>query len=395
MRAKMKNLVLILVAVMGFVFCCAGESYAGNKITVKVTNPIKKSRNSETVSLNLKTLGAFGKTKPAVYSSKLKKFIPCQVIDDNNDGAGEELIFQSDFGAKESQLFEIIEANGTEQIKPEYCAVANYVPQRKDDFAWENDKIAFRMYGQELQRTELTSSGIDVWVKKVKYPVMIGLYAKGHDYYHSDNPMGIDFFDVGPTLGCGGLGVWFDGKLYRSENYYEWKIIANGPIRTIFELSYKPWQFGEKNVGETKRISLDLGSNFNRIESQFDADINNATLAVGIVKCKRGGHETFAKDKSWLSYWQNAHPKFGTIGCGVILPKDSARNESADEKNNNLLLAKPSGFRSITYYAGAGWSKSAEFDSEKKWTAFVEKTARLIENPLKVKVLPVAAKSKK
>ncbi|MGB8226518.1 MAG: DUF4861 domain-containing protein [Sedimentisphaerales bacterium] len=384
----MKNLVLILIVVLGLVFCWAGESWAGEKITVKVTNPIKESRNSETISLDLKALGAFEKTKPAVYSDKLKMIIPCQVIDDDNDGTGEELIFQSDFGAKETQLFEITEANIANQIEPKYCAVANYVPQRKDDFAWENDKIAFRMYGQELQRTELTSSGIDIWVKKVGKPVMIDLYAKGHDYFHSDNPMGIDFFDIGPTLGCGGLGVWFDGKLYRSENYNEWKIIANGPIRAIFELTYKPWQFGDRKVGETKRISLDLGSNFNRIESRFDADVNDVTLAVGIVKCeKRGGHEIFAKDKRWLSYWQNIHPKFGTIGCGVILPKDAARNESVDESKNYLLLAKPNGFRSITYYAGAGWSKSAQFDSEAKWTAFVEKTARLIENPVKIKVV--------
>jgi hypothetical protein len=391
----MKNLVSVLIVALGFVFCCVETSCAGEKITVKVTNPIGENRSSETISLDLKTLGAFEKVKPEVYSKKQQKFIPCQVIDDNNDWTGDELIFQSDFKAGETQIFEITEANVANQVEMQYSAVANYVPQRKDDFAWENDKIAFRMYGQELQRTELTSSGIDVWVKKVKYPIMIDLYAKGHDYLHSDNLMGIDFFDIGPTLGCGGLGVWFDGKLYRSENYNEWKIIANGPIRAIFELTYKPWQFGKKKVGETKRISLDLGSNFNRIESRFGADVNDVIFAAGIVKCKRGGHEIFAKDKRWLSYWQNIHPKFGTIGCGVILPKSAAINGSVDEKNNYLLLAKPNGFRSITYYAGAGWSKSAEFDSEKKWTAFVKKTARLIENPLKVKVLPVEAKSKK
>ncbi len=383
----MKNLVLILIVMLGFVFCCEGESFAENKITVKVVNPIKEGRSCETVSLDLKTLAAFEKVKPAVYSDKQQKFIPCHVIDDNNDGAGDELIFQSDFNAGEAQMFEITEANGTNQVEAQYSAAAYYVPQRKDDFAWENDKIAFRMYGQELQRTELTSSGIDVWVKKVQYPVMMDLYAKGHDYFHLDNPEAIDFFNIGPTLGCGGLGVWFDGKLYRSENYYQWKIIANGPIRAIFELTYKPWQCGEKKIGETKRISLDLGSNFNRIESRFDADVKDVTFAVGIVKCERGGHPTYAKDKRWLSYWQDIHPKFGTLGCGVILPKNAARNKSVDEEKNELLLAKANGLRSITYYAGAGWSKSEEFENEKKWTAFVEKTARLIENPLKVKVV--------
>jgi hypothetical protein len=241
------------------------------------------------------------------------------------------------------------------------------------------------MYGQELQRTELTSSGIDVWVKKVEKPAMLYLYGKGHNYFHSDNPLAIDFYNIGPTLGCGGLGVWFDGKLLRSENYYEWKIIANGPIRAIFELSYKPWQFGDKKVGEVKRISLDAGSNFNHIESRFATDVKNVTLAVGITKTERGGKATYAKNKDRLVYWENPHPKFGIIGCGVILPKGAARGESAEDGDNYLLLAKPNGLRSISYYAGAGWSKKAEFDSEEKWIAFVEKTARLIGNPLVVK----------
>ena len=30
----------------------------------------------------------------------------------------------------------------------------DYVPERKDDFAWENDKIAFRAYGKALRKTK-------------------------------------------------------------------------------------------------------------------------------------------------------------------------------------------------------------------------------------------------
>lgn len=146
------------------------------------------------------------------------------------------------------------------------------------------------MYGPELQRTELTSSGIDVWVKKVKYPVMEKLYSQGYNYYHRDNGEGFDFYTVGSSLGCGGLGAWQDNKIYRSENFVSWKIIANGPIRSVFELTYKPWQFGAKTSGEKKRISLDLGSNFNRIESYLDSDVNDVVPVVGIVKSADGDY---------------------------------------------------------------------------------------------------------
>jgi hypothetical protein len=377
---------LMIFAMLGF-FCLAQESGAADKITVKVSNTLDESRISETISLEMKKLARFEKDRLAVYSDNLKKFIPYQLIDENGDGVNDELIFQSDFDAKQTQVFEIVEANATNQIKQEYGARAYYIKQRKDDFAWENDKIAFRMYGQELQRTELTSSGIDVWVKKVQDPVMLYLYGKGHDYFHADNPLGIDFYNIGPTLGCGGLGVWFDGKLYRSENYYEWKIIANGPIRAIFELKYKPWDMGGgKKIGEVKRISLDAGANFNRIESRFDGDVKKMTLAVGVTKIERNRKATYNKDKSVLCTWEDADKRFGIIGCGVILPKEAAVNKSAEDEGNYMLLAKANNKNSISYYAGAGWDRKPEFRNKERWKAFVEKKARLIVNPLKVEI---------
>lgn len=351
---------------------------------VKVSNPISESRTSETICVDLKLAPVM--IHPFVFSETLKKEIPFQFIDDNNDGKNDQLIFQADFEPNQVQRFRVLDADEFEQPMPEFKAAAYYVPQRKDDFAWENDKIAFRMYGQELQRTELTTSGIDVWCKSVKEPVVLKMYEKGHDYYHSDNGELTDFFTVGETLGCGGIGVWSDKKLYRSQNYYQWKIIANGPIRTIFELTYKSWQAGKKTVGETKRITLDLGSNFNRIESRFAADVNDVNFAVGIVKCERGGTLEVAGDKDWLAYWQKSDEKLGSIACGLIVMKTYSANEFVDEEKNNMLLAKADKNNAVVYYAGAAWSRTPEFDSREKWNSFVEKTAKLIQNPLKVEL---------
>jgi hypothetical protein len=380
-RIKVTLVVCVLIV---FSFIAAGGETVG--IKVKVTNPLDENRDRETVSVDLKT-SPCQIQHPTVYSEQLEKFILCQAIDNDGDGKNDELIFQADFGPGQVQVFNISETNSVPEVNVVERTNAMFVPQRKDDFAWENDKIAFRVYGPELQRTELNSSGIDVWVKRVKYPIMEKMYSKGHDYYHSDNGEASDFYSVGESLGCGGLGAWHDNKLYRSENFTGWKIIANGPIRSVFELSYKPWQVSDKPSGEIKRISLDLGSNFNRIESRFDADVNNPVLAVGIVKSANGGKAEFGPDKTWLSYWQNADGGNGSIGCAVILPADAARNESVTADNHNLLLARLNDSGSIVYYAGACWSKTPEFDSKDKWLKCVQKKVRLIENPLKVELL--------
>jgi hypothetical protein len=376
----MKKLWMILVSI----FFMINVAAVNGRLYILVTNPLDEGRDAETISINVADLGAAEVRKPAIYCDNLSKFIACQLIDNDADNNADELVFQADIKAKQTMSFEVVEANVANQVEVPNGSVANYIPQRKDDFAWENDKIAFRMYGQELQKTELTSSGIDVWVKKVERPVMLLLYSKGHDYYHSENPYAIDFFNVGHTLGCGGLGAWSDGKLLMSENYTEWKIIANGPIRTIFELTYKPWDMGNgKRAGEVKRITLDKGWNFSRIESKFDSDVTDVKFAVGIAKCERGGVATYGTVNQYLGYWQKPDKDFGIIGCGVVLSPNAVINKPAEDQENYMLLAEAND-NFVVYYAGACWNKTEEFKTEKKWVEEIRKTTRRITNPLKI-----------
>ena len=47
--------------------------------------------------------------------------------------------------------------------------LGRFVRERNDDFAWENDLVAHRVYGPALETAKkepLVSSGIDVWVKR-------------------------------------------------------------------------------------------------------------------------------------------------------------------------------------------------------------------------------------
>ena len=61
-------------------------------------------------------------------------------------------------------------AAGDAQAEPAVAEVsgprvmARAVPERKDDFVFENDLIAGRFYGKALEG-DPTSPGIDVWVK--------------------------------------------------------------------------------------------------------------------------------------------------------------------------------------------------------------------------------------
>jgi hypothetical protein len=89
------------------------------------------------------------------------------------------------------------------------------------------------------------------------------------DDYHRDTGDGADLYSVGKTRGCGGSGIWADGKLSVSKNFRNSRSLANGPVRVMFELEYEPWSAGAVTIGETKRITLDAGQNLDRFESIY------------------------------------------------------------------------------------------------------------------------------
>ncbi|MDZ7725588.1 MAG: glycoside hydrolase family 88 protein [candidate division KSB1 bacterium] len=241
------------------------------RLTVHAANPLTQRRGPETLEVDADVLSKNGfKTveKCAVFDVQENRFLVSQALKLDRRPVADLLLFQSDFAPGERRTFWIVEQRKDYDIpEPEYKAHAMFVPERKDDFAWESDRIAYRMYGPALEE-ETISAGIDVWVKSVHYPILHKWYA-GEDY-HSDHGEGLDFYKVGPTSGCGGFV--FSGKdtLYTApHNFREWRILANGPIRSVFELDYADWNTGNGESRETKRISLDLGSNLNRIECRF------------------------------------------------------------------------------------------------------------------------------
>lgn len=247
-------------------------------------------------------------------------------------------------------------------------AWGRYVPERKDDVAWENDRIAYRMYGPALEATGEISSGLDVWVKRVRYPIIDRWYK--HADYHKDHGEGLDGYKVGPTCGCGGTAIWEGGKLYFSKNWITQKFLANGPEHVSLELTYAPWDAAGRKVRETKRITLDLGKNLNHIESRFEADPPGPlTVAVGIVERPGDGKALMDKDAGMLTYWEPEIGGNGHIACAVIADPDQIV-DIVHAEGHHLVLLKAMPGKPLVYYAGAGWSKG-DFRDAAAWEKYV------------------------
>jgi hypothetical protein len=256
------------------------------------------------------------------------------------------------------------------------AAYCTSMPQRFDDFAWENDRIAFRTYGPALEASGEVSSGLDVWVKRTRKPVIEKWYYQAN--YHKDHGEGLDMYSVGTSgeshtrgesRGCGGSGLLRNGQFYFARNFTSWKIIQNGPDRVVFELNYAPYDVGGVTVRETRKFTLETGVNQNRIETRFDWTGGPEALdaVVGIKKHKGGSGPDYKAENGTMTYWES-HGVDGDIGCAVVI------NPSAkllDDKDQAFLTVPMKRGQSLVYYAGAGWNKSGDFNGKADWAAYV------------------------
>jgi hypothetical protein len=344
---------------------------------VSVTNPADFHRACETVAVDL--------GRPAnemiVMDALTSRILTSQAI-------GNTLLFQVDLAPRDARGFLILSANQPAAVPPaDMKTFCRFVPERLDDFAWESDRIAHRAYGPAVMadpKEKLRSSGFDVWVKSTRALVIDKWYKSGD--YHEDHGEGLDCYKVGPTRGCGGLGVFKNGKLHTSANFKTWKVLANGPLRSVFELTYDDWDAGGVKVSETKRISIDAGSNFSRVESIFrSGDTKPLPIGVGIVK--REGDGRFTKDAKagCMSYWEPEAAPNGHTACAVVIPGGvTAGFTEAD--GNFLALGKAHPGKPFVHYLGAGWSKSGDFPDAAAWEAAVQHFASRLKSPLDVKV---------
>ena len=374
----------------------AGAARAGG-VTVKVTNPLAAPRASETIAVGLAEIRKLGPSLDAhkiVVVDGAGKPVLSQLVDLDGDEAPDELVFQTDLRARETKSFAVEAGERPAPAREDFRVYGRFVRERHDDFAWENDRIAHRMYGPDLEtcrREPLTSSGIDVWTKRVPKLLVNDWYMT--DDYHRDHGEGADFYSVGKSRGCGGSGIWTGGKLAVSRNFVTSRVLANGPIRLVFELDYAPFEAGGSKVAETKRITLDAGANFERIESRFSAEGPARVLPVGVGIAKHdGGAVQLDKKGRWMRTWEPLKPDAGHLGCAIVLPPGAAGVYKQTD-GEHLIVADARPGAPFVAYVGFGWDRSGDGAAPDLagWTKSVERRARELAAPVRVSLAAAPA----
>lgn len=391
-------------------------AHAEKKVTITVANTLPTAR-LEMVEADLASVQGKLNAQDIIITDADGKEIPSQKTHDG------KIIFQAGVSGKGKSVY--YAKAGTPQ-KYENRAKGRLFTERGDEFGWENDRVAYRIYGHggavgyDLFNKSTSELMLDYWYASEQNKEMRSINKQLHDRgyheladqvynafcYHINHGKGMDCYTVGPTLGGGANALLnADGSLSMPQCYKTYKILDEGPLRFTVELTYPEKEFNGQKVTEKRVVSLDAGSQFNRVAVTYSGLSKPAKMAAGTVVHKSSasayvlcpdngyiGYEDLGDASVYNAKYRDELAKqMGHIYIGLLFP-DKNVSMSFQARENGIATGHVLGKATYKpgtayiYYFGSGWDQNAEtgFTDLTKWEAHLSDKARAVRNPLRV-----------
>ena len=403
----------IQASIMSLLFLIPMTTWAGKTVKITITNDENEQRQ-ELVEIDLKTVTdklALGEDDAFVVRNAFGQQVDYQITHDG------KLLIDVAVRPCGKALFTV--SKGVPEPMKTWVKGKMY-PTRKDDIAWENDRGAYRVYGPALQRTGEKSFGTDVWTKNTPEIVVEDRYTadydgnilksiyhkKGqgdkwkeedlHTSFHLDHGNGLDCYSVGATLGCGTPALMDGNTIIYPYSYKDYEILDNGPLRFTVALTYHPAKVKkDENVVEHRIMSLDKGSNFNKITVWYEGLSKPCDFASGVV-IHSDDKESVVLGDNYVHYadpTDNPTKHNFQIYVAALFPNGDVKTKMLkyDTPNKGIeghalgIVKKLENNQKYTYYAGSAWSKS-DVRSQKEWQVRIESFLNAIALPLEINI---------
>lgn len=391
---------------------------AADKVTLTVTNSLGVSRANEVVEINVAILSALlDEADNFIITDADGNEIPSQQTYDG------KIIFQAGVAANGKSIYY---AKAGEPQDYEKQATGRLFTERGDEFGWENDRVAYRIYGHgaavgyDLFNKSTPKLMLDYWYASEQNQEMRSVSKQLHDRgyhdladqvynafcYHIDHGEGMDCYTVGPTLGGGANAlVNPDGSLCLPKCYQKFEILENGPLRFSVLLTYPEIEYKGHKVVEQRVISLSAGSQFNKVTVTYKGLPSSADMASGVVVHKQNpsayvlnksvayvGYEDLGDASVYnKKYADELSKKMGRIYVGTVYP-GKIQDARFLEGVNGIAVGHALGYTTVrsaepsVYYFGCGWSENPNtgLKSLADWEACLASFAKVVQSPLRV-----------
>jgi hypothetical protein len=153
----------------------------------------------------------------------------------------------------------------------------------------------------------------------------------------------------------------------------------------MFELDYEAFDVNGLKVSETKRISLDGGSNLDHYTSTYrPAQPTPLVSGIGLKKVA-GAQKDLNAARGILTLWEKVEKNQGMQGIALVVdPK--ALDQPAEDNLNHLMLVKAGADNTVSYWAGFFWDKSGQFADYAAFKTYVDQFSQGLISPITVKV---------
>lgn len=328
--------------------------------SLQLTNPFGEAVEGKVVVVKRseveKLLGGTLNDQKGILVTNAKGTILASQCDDmDGNGKWDEIAFVSDFDAGATHNFVFSEVDSSEmpefpirtsirfarQNAPYESAASDQRLKSVDSPtisaifqmegpAWENDVVGFRNYYD-------ARNGMDIFGKRTPEMVLDKAGIEGQNYHELDD-WGMDILKVGNSLGAGAIAIGIDGEIYRVGSSEEagYRLVVQGPVRSIFELWFKGVSAGDRTYDLVHRISIYAGDHFYRASVKVEGLHGDEVLFTGIVDM----HELPVFELEYAgSKILGTHGNQGYIdevlGLGLLIPENQFIRYEAAPKNGD------------------------------------------------------------
>jgi len=384
-----------------------------NQQFIIITNPLAVNRTNEVIAIKRIFFGNVPNHLFPVIKKNNTTY-PTQTLDINNDGRWDELLIEVNLAAKSMDTLQVSWVK--KNVLPLFKKRTNVQLSRRSDNAVastemnqairyrgftqniakpfyqmegpgiENDKVAFRSFFDYR-------NGKDIYGKIVDTPVLqkVGVGANWHQMQY----WGKDILKVGNSLGAGALAVEENKQIVRlgDADTTTFDVLYEGALQASFVLNFNQWDVANGKQNGTETISISKGNFYYK---------NDITLSLSSLQYLVAGFANFGIDKVAYSVYNKKFSAVSTygkqadgtdtnLGLAIMFATGDyvhhATTDSSSPVSNTSYVSLKSSVKKTIYFF-ACWEKTDQrFATGQGFTNYLQQTADLLANPIKIKIL--------
>lgn len=375
--------------------------------TIDVQNPSAHERKSQPVVLPLAACADFVVTRATVRGEAGE--IASQIDDLDGDLRPDELAFVTDLPAGGTRSFAITLSDEGTQTAYERQTRAyiklNDIKEKHpqvQSVRYPGDADLLDMYNSLYGHGAVFENGYMAYRIYMDHRQSIDLYGKTTPrlemdttgFYTTERQLsqgyGCDILWAGQSVGAGSFRGWRDGApcYIDSVAWRQQSIVADGPVRTIVEVTDKHWTCNGQVQDMTQRYTLYAGRRDLSVDIRIDGNPGEAVYCTGILKLEEQPEGFFRAEDGLSGSWGFNVPEKSApdhregVGLGLYV-ETPFRKTMMEDSLNYLTLLRTDATGHLRYtIAACAERENGGFKTAAQWFDYLEQWREELSRPV-------------